>query len=192
MIRLAVLLLAGATFVAAQTAPVTTDVDQMAEQLKTKLHEAYQKAGEDADKAHAAAVEFQNQMRTRSGEDAEKVMEQRRAEANVRLQGAIDALERASEKVGTQVEDVRERIQSRIAEKRQKLMDLQKKILERQAARKAEGAEKPEVDAEKPAIEKPEITKPTGEKPEGTRPTIDGPKVKPETTEAPVVPATTE
>lgn len=145
MKRLAVILLAGAALVAAQTTtaptPPTTppdNIDQITEQLKEKLHQAYEKAGHDADTARKAAMACQRDMMEKMKADSGKAMEQRRAEANVRLQHAIDAIDRASQKVGTQVQEVRDRIQARLAEKRKELVELQQKILERQAARKAE------------------------------------------------------
>lgn len=181
MVRLAVILLAGATFVAAQTVPATTDnVDQITEQLKTKLHHAYQQAGEDADKAREDAMAFQKEMREKFANDTGKAMERRRAEANVRLQHAIENIDRASIKVGTQVQEVRDRIQARLTEKRQELVDLQKKILERQEARKAEKAKEvkePKTEGTTPDATVEKEHKFQGGKPDITKPEVTTPEV---------------
>jgi len=166
MNRLAALLLAGATIVAAQTTPTTTttetagnamkrgtgtpatvEMQQITEELKLRLQTACENAGEKADAACQAALECQKQIREKSGEEATAAIEARRAEARVRLQGAIDALDRASEKVGTQVEEARARIQDRLQEKRAELVELQKRILERKEAHEMEKVV-PEVPAE--------------------------------------------
>ena len=61
MKRLATLLLAGATIVAAQTATKTQtqEMEKLAAQLQEKLTVALNKAGEDAERAQKAAMEYQ-------------------------------------------------------------------------------------------------------------------------------------
>jgi hypothetical protein len=191
MLRLAVLLLAGATFVAAQTTTTAdstvarghdgpaidsameqhTAIDsQRPERDSTTAEETYgvkdtaqhkgviaidsvikivdqlkQRFDQDNDndsaevangKARDTVIEFRNHMRDTTKVVADSLLQQRKAEANVRIQGAIDAMTQKGDKVGTQVQEVRDRIQARIVEKRQELIDLQKTILDRQNARK--------------------------------------------------------
>ncbi len=82
-----------------------------------------------------AAEEFLRGMKGKSGEEADRALEQKRAEINERIQGAIDAIDRHGERVGCQVEEVRERIQSKMQEKREKLVELQERIRAREQAR---------------------------------------------------------
>ncbi len=143
MKRFAVLLLAAAGWVAAQTATQTknAEMEQLSIKLQEKLHIAIQEANESIEKAKQTALEYQNRMKGKSPEEAKKIMEQHRAEMHERLQGAIEALERASTKVGAQVEEVRERIQTRLQEKKQELIELQARIRAREEAREAEKGE---------------------------------------------------
>ena len=105
MKRLATLLLAGATIVAAQTATKTQtqEMEKLAAQLQEKLTVALNKAGEDAERAQKAAMEYQKQMKGKSAEEAAKIMEQRKIQTQEQLQVAIQNLEKASEQVAAQV-----------------------------------------------------------------------------------------
>lgn len=155
MNRLAVLILAGATIVAAQTTAETTEKTFAREKssdtamvrgkqqrtmsdtamLREKFNAAIERALEKADTARAEALRLREEMRGKIADDTSKIMKQRREQMHVRLQNAIEALEKASEKVGAQVGKAQERTQSRLLERRDELIELQKKILERQQNR---------------------------------------------------------
>lgn len=197
MVRLAVLLLAGATFVAAQTTTTTTATDtaitqkgqrpaldsamaqkgqrpamdstktqrperdttvakdtaqhkgaMVSDSAKKIVDQLKQKFEKDNDndsaksencKVRDSVAHFAKQIRDTSKVNkvvADSLLQKRKGEANVRIQGAIDAMTQKGDKVGTQVQVARERIQARIVEKRQELIDQQKTILDRQNARK--------------------------------------------------------
>jgi hypothetical protein len=203
MVRLAVLLLAGATLVAAQTTTTTTATDtaitqkgqhpaldsamaqkgqrlamdstktqrperdttvaekttgvkdtaqhkgtMVADSAKKIVDQLKQRFEKDTDndsaevahgKVRDTVEQFVKHLRDTSKVNkvvADSLLQKRKAEANVRIQGAIDAMTQKGDKVGTQVQVARERIQARIVEKRQELIDQQKTILDRQNARK--------------------------------------------------------
>ena len=131
MKKIASLLLAGAVIVTAQTsAPqqvTIQDREQLSIQLQDKLLRALNKGGENAERARNAAMEFQKQMKGKSPEEAEKAVEEYKAQIQERLQNAIAALEQASSRVGAQVDQVRERIQSRLQEKKGEIVKLQER-----------------------------------------------------------------
>ncbi|MBN1576361.1 MAG: hypothetical protein JW913_07415 [Chitinispirillaceae bacterium] len=123
------LLLAGATIVAAQRVPTQAqEMEQLAIQLQERLAAALNQANENVDLAQKAAMEFHRQMKGKSAEEVANLMEQRRIQTQAQLDIAILALERASEKVGVQVEEVRVQIQTRLAAKKEELMQLQERI----------------------------------------------------------------
>ncbi len=135
MKRVAMLFLAGATTVAAQTStPAQTKAHEMeptAVQLHEKLQIALNNAGENAERARKAAIEFQKQMKGKSAEERQKAIDQYRAQIQERLHNAITALEGASIKVGAQIYQLQERIQSRLQERKDELVDLQERIRSR-------------------------------------------------------------
>lgn len=179
MKRLAVLLLAGATFVAAQT-DVTTQADvkgkdqemeKLRIQLQEKLKIALDNAGEKVEKAKECAMRYQKELEGKTPEEKEKIMEQKRKEAHERLQRAIEALDKASEKVNAQIEEVRERIQKRLQEKKEELIQLQERIRAREQARE---------EARKKMIEGEGSKEGYGSYGEGGKPPVVPPIEKPE------------
>jgi hypothetical protein len=167
MLRLAVVLLVGATFVTAQTAggPMmgsgsdrTIDtamhddtgmgamhVRDSAMQrdndsgevhafdttrLGEKFKDAMDKCGSMADSARETAMEMRDHMRDSTGADSAKVMDQHHAMKRERLQGAIDALDKVSERMGTQVRGASDQAQTRIMERRDELIQKQQRIRE--------------------------------------------------------------
>jgi DNA anti-recombination protein RmuC len=130
MKRLATLLLVGATIVAAQTATETKtqEMEKLTSQLQEKLALAINQAGEDAERAQKAAMEYQKQMKGKSAEEAAKIMEQRKTQTQEQLQAAIQNLEKVSEQVAAQVTQAKEQIQKRLEEKKEELKKLQKRI----------------------------------------------------------------
>jgi|GEM_PF-2814354 len=167
MNRLAVFILAGATIVAAQTATETTEETSVREKsvdtamvrgnqertmrdtamLREKFNAAIERALEKADTARAEALRLREEMRGKVADDTSKIMKERREQMHARLQNAIEALEKASEKVGAQVGKAQERTQSRLLERRDELIELQKRILERQQTRGKKGSDEVTDDA---------------------------------------------
>ena len=135
MKRLAALLLAGATIVAAQTATETKtqEMEQVALQLQEKLHTAITEAGQDAELARKAVMEYQKQLQGKSAEDAAKIMEQRKTATQEQIQEAIKNLEQASQQVAAQVDKAKEQIQQRLEAKKEELKKLQERIQAREA-----------------------------------------------------------
>lgn len=128
MKRLATLLLAGATIVAAQTGTETQEMEKLAAQLQERLQTAINEAGEDAERARNAVMEYQKQLQGKSSEDAAKVMEQRKTETQEKVQEAIKNLEQTSQQVAAQVDQAKEQIQKRLEEKKEELKKLQERI----------------------------------------------------------------
>ncbi len=160
MKRIAILLLAGATFIAAQTAADSSaqhrfrgDGDQKApicttaqfkmkmfskdsiDQLQEKMRFAVERARDFADSARHAALEFRKQMHGKTPVDSLKMLNQHKEMIQERLQKAIDALDKASEKANAQIDQVRERIQSRLQQKKEELIKLQERIRAREQAK---------------------------------------------------------
>jgi DNA anti-recombination protein RmuC len=142
MKRLAALLLAGATIVAAQTATETKtqEMEKVAAQLQERLQTAINEAGADAERAQKAVMEYQKQLKGKSAEDAAKIMEQRKTATQEQIQLAIQNLEQASEQVGAQVDKAKEQIQKRLEEKKEELKKLQERIQVRENVGTGEGS----------------------------------------------------
>ncbi len=179
MLRLAVVLLVGATFVTAQTAggPMmgmgsgsdrTIDtamhddtgmgaihVRDSAMQkdndsgevhvfdttrLGEKIKDAMDRCGSKADSAREVVRGFREEMRDTADGDTAKVMDQHRAMKRERLQGAIDALDKVSERMGAQVKGASDQAQTRIMERRDELIQKQERIREHLDEVKADSA----------------------------------------------------
>ncbi len=158
MKRIAAILLAGATIVAAQTAAdsaqhkrdgvtppvpnkigiIVRDSGQTIGQLQEKLRLVVEKARDAADSARASAMEFRKQLQGKTPADSMKMIHEHQAIVQERLQKAIEALDKASSKANAQIDQVRERIQSRLQQKKEELIQLQERIRARQQAREAD------------------------------------------------------
>ena len=141
MKRLAALLLAGATIVAAQTSTSTQtqEMEKVAAQLQEKLAVAINQAGADAERAQKAAEDFQKQMKGKSSADAAKLMEEKKVATQEQLQAAIKNLEQASKQVAAQVDQAKEQIQKRLEAKKEELKQLQDRIQAKEEAGTAGG-----------------------------------------------------
>ena len=103
-----------------------------------KMKEAMDRCGSKADSAREYAHKTRGEIEGKTGEDSAKVMARHDSTTHVRMQGAIDALERNSTRMGSQVRESQERNAARMQERRDEMIQLQKKILERKAAQEAE------------------------------------------------------
>ncbi|MBN1575478.1 MAG: hypothetical protein JW913_02945 [Chitinispirillaceae bacterium] len=154
MLRLALVVLAGATFVAAQTTTETTDeqvkqgrvIQQGRDSTKVtpmrtgldsarfaeKFKEAMDRGCGKADSAREARRELREHMKDSADIDTGKVMDRHRTMKRERLQDAIDALERSSERIGAQVKnEAQGRTQARLMERRDELIQLQQRNREK-------------------------------------------------------------
>ena len=132
----ATVVLAGVTFVAAQTADnaqvktatQTKECTELAAQLQQKLNVALGQAEVDVEKAQKAALEFQNQMKGKSDAQVKEAMEAKRVMAQAQLQTAIQNLEKVSAEVQAQVKLASEQIQTRLQQKSAELKQIQETI----------------------------------------------------------------
>jgi hypothetical protein len=168
MLKLAVAVLAGATIVAAQmpqggmgyqggnvdaagmhadSAKQGAACEERDSAFAAKMKEAMEKCGTRADSAREYARTSRGELAGKTGADSARVVAERDSAAHVRLQGAIDALDRNSTRMGTQVRESQERTAVRMQERRDDLIQLQQKILERKAAQAAEKAQTTTDDA---------------------------------------------
>lgn len=111
--------------------------------FQKKLGDAWQKCGDRADSARTSSHALRNELRNKSGSDSAKVMGTRDSTKRERIQGAIDAMERNSARMATQVKESQVQTQIRMTERRDELIQLQQRIREKkaeQAAAKEEAA----------------------------------------------------
>lgn len=173
MIRLALAVLAGATIVAAQVPQtdntarpdMTTlkgqngegpamNLDSLKEKfgdrdttgMGQKIQDAMDRCGAKADSARESSRVMRGEMAGKTAEERAKIMGERDSTKRERIQGAIDALDRNSARMGTQVKEVQERTQVRMTERRDELIQLQQRIRERKAEQEAGKVTEPDVD----------------------------------------------
>lgn len=102
--------------------------DSSTRELQEKLQTAVNDAKDAAESAQHAAVEFRAELNGRTSADSLKLLVQRKALVQERLQEAIAALDKASTKVNAQIDQVRDRIQTRLQEKKAELIKIQEKL----------------------------------------------------------------
>lgn len=96
--------------------------------LQERLRAAIDNARAAADSAHHAAIQFRKELHGKTIADSTKLLDQRKAMIQERLQKAIAALDKASAKTNSQIDQVRERIQSRLQEKKAELILIQERL----------------------------------------------------------------
>jgi hypothetical protein len=106
-----------------------------------KMRDAMEKCRTKADSAREAAHRSWGESNGKPKLDSAKVA-QRDSTRHVRIQGAIDAMEKNSARMAEKVRENQQQTAVRMQERRDELIQLQKKILERKAAREAEKASK--------------------------------------------------
>jgi hypothetical protein len=111
-----------------------------------KIQDAMDKWGSKIDSAREASVKTRGEFTGKPDCDTGKVMGVRDSTKRERLQGAIDALDRNSTRMGTQVKDVQEKTQIRMTERRDEMIQKQQRIRERKAEQDAAKTTEPKVD----------------------------------------------
>jgi hypothetical protein len=96
-----------------------------------KFRDAMHRGGCKMDSARQARKDLWEKMKDSADVDTGKVMGQHRQMKRERMQGAIDALERVSERMGTQVKGQQDQTQVRIQERRDELIQQQQRIREK-------------------------------------------------------------
>jgi hypothetical protein len=111
--------------------------------FEKRLGDAMQKCGTRADSARETSKFVRGEIAGKSAADSAKYMGERDSTKKEAIQGAIDAMERHSTRMATQVKDVQEKTQVRMTERRDELIQLQQKIQEKKAEKAAVPATTP-------------------------------------------------
>jgi hypothetical protein len=85
--------------------------------LKKKLRDGMQAKKCHGDSAKLAAIQMRKQLHGKNAADSAKIVNDQKAQKQEHLQNAINQLDKNSAKTKTQVEQVKDRVQSRMQEK---------------------------------------------------------------------------
>lgn len=117
--------------------PIAMDRDSAFEK---RLGDAMEKCGTKADSARKASSFIRGEIAGKTAADSAKFMGARDSTKRERIQGAIDAMERNSTRMATQVKGSQEKTQVRMTERRDELIQLQQRIREKKAEQATEPA----------------------------------------------------